>query len=159
MKGLTLAEDPTPVEAHRHWLSLLIKARIKEGKYLFSESCELYEEALQTAIGLIERIEESLSYKIKAFRHFSVTTRYLANLYESLSLTDEAERLLVTHFIFLKKVVEHHEAPLAVRDQARIELYESRELLGSMYQRRGKTERAQEHRERCRDLYYTLLAS
>jgi hypothetical protein len=149
--------EATPIDVHRHWLRLLLSGHKKKAEHLFLEACDLYEDALSAAIGLVERIEDALICGIQAFKHFTQSTRSLAELYEELDLIQEAEHLLITHFVFLKKVVEERSTPLHVRDQARQELFQSKELLSSIYERQGKFTLAGQHRERCHGLYFSLL--
>lgn len=154
---MELPLEATPIDVHRHWLRHLITGHRKKAENLYLEACDRYEDAMQAAIGLVERIEDSLAYQIQAFKHFTMTTQSLAELYEQLNLVAEAEHLLITHFVFLQKVVEEDETPLYVRDQARQELFQSKELLSSIYERQGKHHLATLHRKRCHGLYFSLL--
>jgi|GEM_PF-5541335 hypothetical protein len=145
-------------KGHRTWTELIVQANQHKVQGLFDQALELYTKALEEVIHLVEVIELAIELKIPALHHFTLTTQSLAETYESISLPDEAERLLLTHFICLKKITQCLKTPLVIRDLARQEIYHSRRYLIDLYNRNERKERAEIHAQRCHELYYSLLA-
>lgn len=145
-------------KGHRNWTELIVQANQHKVQGLFDQALDLYTKALEEVIHLVEVIELTIELKIPAFHHFTLTTQSLAEIYESISLPEEAERLLLTHFICLKKITQCFKTPLQIRDLARQEIYHSRQYLVDLYNRNENKERADTHAQRCHELYYSLLA-
>lgn len=145
-------------KGHRNWTELIVEANQNKVQGFFDQALDLYTKALEEVIHLVEVIELTIELKIPAFHHFTLTTQSLAETYETIDLPDEAERLLLTHFICLKKITQCLKTPLVIRDLARQEIYHSRQYLIELYNRNQREERAQIHSKRCHELYYSLLA-
>lgn len=145
-------------KGHRNWTELIVQANQHKVQGLSEQALDLYTKALEEVIHLVEVIELTIELKIPALHHFTLTTQSLAEIYESIDLPEEAERLLLTHFICLKKITQCLKTPLAIRDLARQEIYHSRQYLIELYNRTERQERGKFHARRCRELYYTLLA-
>lgn len=146
------------LSAHRGWEQLFKFADLCVQKKCFEEALEIYEAALERTITLIEKIEHALDLKIPVLEAFTRTTQAMARLYEKIHLPEEAERLLLTHYISLQKMMETLSAPLLVRDLARQEIFRSREQLVDLYHRHQVPNKAHVHEGRCRKIYYSLLA-
>lgn len=144
--------------AHKGWEQLFKFADLCVQKKCFEEALEIYEEALERTITLLEKIEVAIDLKIPVLETFTRTTQAMAGLYEKIHLPEEAERLLLTHYISLEKMMETLSAPLLVRDLARQEIFRSKEHLVDLYRRHEVHDKAQLHEGRCRKIYYSLLA-
>lgn len=145
-------------KGHRNWTELIVQANQHKVQGFFDQALDFYTKALEEVIHLVEVIELTIELNIPTLHHFTLTTQSLAETYESISLPEEAERLLLTHFVCLKKISQCLKTPLKIRDLARQEIYHSRQYLIGLYNRNERKEHAEIHSKRCHELYYSLLA-